>query len=353
MNQSACLLLTLGLIVFLAGLAVFLRYKKINSSFARKLFALVLTAAAFVRYMYETEANRGMVAIDGNYHFLQGLNMFSPFGADVLSTIISLILTWFTFTALLSIVLNQFFEYKTLRHLTNFLALPVLLLDIVFFDRYAIGIIGTDAFTSFDLRLPLLCVEIGLGIGLVVSRVIEEGKFPIPTLRETGRLLFALPFALLTIIPTYIPFAFFGEVPGVLSIEDFNYLHRIILYFAIIVPFIIFQVIHDKPQDVKRFIMIFMSVGLMWTYMRNHTLADVTTPWSWPLHLCNTAQFIIPICLIFGMNKLFNFTLFVNVFGAFLAMVMPNFTNTPLSNESVHFWITIIPRSSCPFFLWH
>ena len=351
MNQSTSLLLIFGLITAFIGLAVFVRLKKYSSSLSRKFFALVLTAAAFVRYMYETEANRGTIASDGKYHFLQGINMFSPFGADIVSTIISLFLTWFTFTALLTIVLDQFFEYKTLRHLTNFFALPVLILDIVFFDTYAAGIIGTDVFTSFDLRLPLLCVEIGLGLGLVMARFIEEGKFPVPTWKETGSLLLALPFALLTIIPTYIPYAIFGEIPGVTTIDDFNYLHRIVLYFAIIVPFLIFQAIKDKPQDVKRFVMIFMSLGLMWTYMRNYTLADATTPWSWPLHLCNTAQFIIPICLIFGMKKLFNFTLFINVLGAFLAMIMPNFSNSPLSNESVHFWINHYPAFFMPLLL--
>ena len=140
--------MTLGLIAAFVGLGFLVKHKKYSSTLARKGIGLLLSAVAFVRYMYATEANRGMVAVDGEYHFLQGLNMFSPFGADVTSTIISLLLTWFTFTALLSIVLDQFFEYKTLRHLTNFFALPVLLLDIVFFDKYAIGIIGTDVFTS-------------------------------------------------------------------------------------------------------------------------------------------------------------------------------------------------------------
>ena len=351
MNHLGSILLILGLISISVALAFLVKYKKYGTSLARKVLGLVLAAVTLIRYMYETEANRGTIASDGKYHFLQGINMFSPFGADAVSTIISLLLTWFTFTALLAIVLGQFFEYKTLRHLINFFALPVLLLDIVFFGRYAIGIIGTDVFTIFDLRLPLLCVEIGLGIGLVVSRFIEEWKFPIPTKSETKGFLFALPFAILTVIPTYIPLAFFGELPGVTGIEDFNYVHRIVLYFSLIIPFVIFHVLKDKPQDVKRFVMIFMSLGLMWTYMRNFTLADVTEPWHWPLHLCNTAMFIIPLCLLFNMKRLFNFTLFINVLGAFLAMVMPNIASNPFTNETVHFWINHYPAFFMPLLL--
>ena len=134
MNYLGSVLLIFGLIAAFVGAAFLVRGKKYNSSLVRKILALALASVTFVRYMYETEANRGTVAVDGKYHFLQGINMFSPFGADAFSTIVSLFLTWFTFTSLLAIVLSQFFEYRTLRHLTNFFALPVLLLDIVFYS---------------------------------------------------------------------------------------------------------------------------------------------------------------------------------------------------------------------------
>ena len=43
-----------------------------------------------------------------------------------------------------------------------------------------------------------------------------------------------------------------------------------------------------------------------------------------PLHLCNTALYVLPICLIFNLKRLFYFTYFINVFGAICAMLMPN-----------------------------
>ena len=47
-------------------------------------------------------------------------------------------------------------------------------------------------------------------------------------------------------------------------------------------------------------------------------------PWRWPLHLCNTVVFIMPICFIFKAKRLFYFTYFINVFGAMFAILMPN-----------------------------
>lgn len=60
-------------------------------------------------------------------------------------------------------------------------------------------------------------------------------------------------------------------------------------------------------------------------YHKFATFLDVT---AWPFHLCNTAMYLMVLCLVFKWEKLFYFTLFINVLGAFLAMVMPNYSDT-------------------------
>jgi ABC-2 type transport system ATP-binding protein len=61
---------------------------------------------------------------------------------------------------------------------------------------------------------------------------------------------------------------------------------------------------------------------------------------EWPLHLCNTAMFIIPLVLIFRMEKLYYFTIFINVLGAFLAMIMPNTDGANwLAIRTMEFWL--------------
>ena len=75
----------------------------------------------------------------------------------------------------------------------------------------------------------------------------------------------------------------------------------------------------------------------------------LTNPLGWPLHLCNTAMYIVPICLLFKLDKVFYFTLFINVLGAFLAMAMPNTAaeNTVFSVRTMEFWI----NHYCAFFM--
>ena len=68
---------------------------------------------------------------------------------------------------------------------------------------------------------------------------------------------------------------------------------------------------------------------------------SILTPWRWPLHLCNLAMILIAICLIFRLKKLFYFTYFINVFGAVLAMLMPDYNESLLVfNPDVwYFWM--------------
>ena len=63
-------------------------------------------------------------------------------------------------------------------------------------------------------------------------------------------------------------------------------------------------------------------------------------PWDWPLHLCNLAMVLVCVNLIFLPKKLFYFTYFINVFGAVLAMLMPNYDEalTVFNPSVVHFW---------------
>ena len=90
----------------------------------------------------------------------------------------------------------------------------------------------------------------------------------------------------------------------------------------------------------------------MITFCTSFKFNTFLQPWTWPLHLCNTAMFLIPICLIFNAKKLFYFTYFINVMGAFLAMAMPNYENAKIFEWTlVNFWINHYPAFFMPLLL--
>ena len=314
----------------------------------RKIIALAIVPISFYRYLVEHEA----------VMWIRGLNMTLipgyeiPFGDDMHLTIIAVLLIWFTWAALLTVILNEFFNIDTLKNIVKFFSTPVFLIDIALLEIFVTGIIGKNPFTSNDPRLICIVIELVLAITLGLSATLNN-NLKLPNKNAVGRMLFALPFAILAIIPAYVPQALIGYLDQGVKIEDFTEAHRIVLYFSIIIPFLVFQALKDKTHEVKRFAMIYMTLALMWSYLAYWELSDLASLRNWPLHLCNTAMFIIPVCLIFKMDKLFNFCLFINVMGAFLAMTMPNTDSAvnALAFERVNYWINHYPAFFMPVLL--
>ncbi len=335
MNYTLSLVIILTTAFALLALCYLAKIKKRNLNIPRKYIAGALAIVVFVRYMWAEEAFLAMGT--------QGLNMWSPFGDDIGSTVLSVVLIWFTLSALLSIVMDAFMNAKVLRHISLFFGVPVLLFDAAFFTTYVTGVVGTGAYEAGDIRIVLMAIEIGLALALALSRVVEDGKKNLPTRRETLRSLWVLPLSVIAIMPSYAPWVLVGNAftPASMEFDDFTFEHRMMMYMTVIVPCLIFRVLRDRPENEKRTALIYMNLAFSFAYMRNWVLADFLAPWNWPLHLCNTAMFIIPLCLIFRMKRLFNFTLFINVLGALLAMLMPNVaegTNI-MAYGSIHFWL--------------
>ena len=316
--------------------------------------ALVLLSVMGLRYLW----NANSIAL----FEVRGLQTFSPFGEGApLKTFIAVILVWFAYAAMFAIVFGEFYNYKTLKYMSNFFSVPVFLLAIAFFKIYVIGSYGEAGYTLSDLRVWGMIIEISLGIAIPASKVLVESKLPIPTISETKSFLSIMPFAVLAIMPCYVPQALFGYVADNIRVQGINEVHRFVIYGSILMPFLIFHALKDKSEDVKRFAMLYLSLSLLWSYMAYRDLVGITdegltgwiVPTNLPLHLCNTAMFIIPICLAFRLDKVFYFTLFINVLGAFIAMMVPNTASTvnALGSVRIHFWINHYPAFFMPILL--
>ncbi len=299
-------------------------------SVVRKSAALILGAFAFFRCMIEHEA----------IFDVRGLNMYSPFGEDIPRTVLSIILVWFTYSALLSIALDQFFDFPTLKNITRYFSAPVLVVDLIFFNTYSTAIIGSTAFEQFDFRLPLIAAELTLGLFLVYSQLRKNGHL-IPNGKEWLSLIASIPLSIFAIMPSYVPQALLGWDKSGLSIRGFSEEHRFAIYIAFILPFILFHILKDKNSDIKKLFIIYLSIGMLWSFLTTHPIADWLEPWKWPLHLCSLAMFTIPLSLIFKWDKLCYFGLYVSVVGSLFMMLFPN--TDPSENAfittQVAYWI--------------
>lgn len=255
-------------------------------------------------------------------------------------TIVSLFIIWFDFVALLTIMMRPFFNFKTIRNLAKFIVIPIEILKLIFVNSIVTILTGN----TNVLLLVLLIVEAVIAIAMGVYYLIKD--FKSDKVVNKNRLKTVLVtigvFCLMSIpaLPSYFFQFMFGYGNDTLFVKELSFAHRIFLYIGIIIPFILYFTLRNKREDVIRFSLIYLSVATMVGFLVNYNYTNILAPWTWPFHLCNTAMFIVPLCLIFRMKRLFYFTYFINVMGALFAMVMPNYdigTNI-VSMRIFNFW---------------
>ena len=328
MNEMISIAATLAVSVLLAG-GLYVAQKKGHFPVWNKALALVLAGVFFFAHLYQEVA----------VYDVRALDMYSPFGANMLQTAVAILLVWFTYAAILCAIFSAFFPYRTLHNITKFFSLPILVLDLILLPTYLVARLGVDPFDNVGLLFVLTMMEISLAMTLCLGSWAQN--YRLPKFKELLAMLWALPFAILAIMPPYIPQAFVGFLDPTIEAYGFTPAHRLMLYLAVIIPFLIFHGLKNKDEDVKRFAMIYLSVALLFVFISRWELADFRDPTSLPFHLCHTAMFLVPLCLIFRMQRLFNFCLFLNVLGALLAMWLPAEFNglNVLGTTRVAFWI--------------
>ena len=282
-----------------------------------------------------------MIGISVPIGYVRGLNMFSPFGDNIFKTVIGLLLVWFTYSSTMAITLNQFYKFKNVDNVIKFFAIPIFLLDIVFLKTYMISINEGFIATKIDLKSILITIQFGICLSIVANTLVDKNYFEIKSRKEVIWMFVTIIAMILSFLPPYSIQAFYGFIEdSTVKFSGFSYEHRLVLYLSIIIPVIIYFVLRDKDEKTKRFSMIYLSIGLLWAFLLKYELKDFLDPHNWPVHLCHTVMYIMPLCLIFKLNKLYYFTFFVNVMGAFLAMAMPDLGGSNVvSTQDIIFWM--------------
>ena len=338
----------LGIALVLIGIICLLKRLNVNITYATRSMAIVLFLVSFVRYIYKRPAIYNLKGLD---------DALSPFNAETLNmgqTGLAVILLWFSYAAILTTVVSAFFNYKTLRRIVNLFSLPVFAALLVFFETYGVATLGTEAYSLSNVRLWIMAAEIAFAIAIAVGNNIEDKRFEYPkTARDVGSFFAALIPAVIAIMPCYTLQALFVDISAPIKLYDLTPEHRVMLYISILLPFLGYKLLKDKPTEVSRMILIYASLAFLWAYIGRWELEEFKNLANWPLHLCNTAMFLTPLCLVFKMKRLFNFCLFINVLGAFFAMLMPHelLEWGVVGTERVSYWLNHYAAFAMPLLI--
>ncbi len=294
---------------------------------ALKILSGILGVVFFLRFMLGHDAISNVFDL-GN----------SPIQSRTL-TGCSLILNWLLYAVNLLVILYPFFKSSKFAVLIKYFCSVITIFCVGFVYYITVGIVGEGAYSSFDIRTLLIGVELGILVAYCVVVFFENDRFKVS---KNDAIVFAyIPFIMLATMPAYILQAFFGYINYGIDPKDLTLPHRVILYLAFIIPCLIYIVLKNKKSEAIRLILLYISLGTLITFSLNYRFSDFVNVLHWPFHLCNTAMYIIPLCLIFKWEKLFYFTYFINVLGAFLAMLMPNYADgiNLFSTEIVKFYV--------------
>ena len=307
----AALVITVGLLLH------FKAPTKINIFF--KTVSLVLATALFFRYMLDTD----------NIESISNLQPANGFNSQAM-IIVALLQVWLCYAVEMLVILAPFFKVRTVPALLAYLALPVFVFNFVLMGTHIIAITGADALTAFNARAMLMAIETGLGLGYVTVLVVNRlGEIH---LRKMEWLWFALAVVgiVLSSVPSYAFNVLLNSAQLTYHPKELNLYHRLFLYPSFVVPVLLYLLLKDKDLQTKRFVLMYYAwIGLL-NFSFYHRFGDFFGKYwvtALPLHLCNTAMYITPLCLTFKWKRFFYFTYFINVLGAFLALIMPNFSD--------------------------
>ena len=227
---------------------------------------------------------------------------------------------WFEYILVLSLLVNVLHKVKTINYVITFFSLPILVINAVSLKTISDLFLNGKPVTLF---VVFYILEMALCLTLSINTLIETIKLGKITIKQ---ILLTMGIFLLLMIPTLPTFflqMMFGTVKMTIVVKKLTFAHRIFIYLAFIIPLVLYFVLRHKPKEVIDFSILYISLGVVVGFMINYNYKSFGEPGGLPLHLCNTALYIIPICLIFKAKRLFYFTYFINVIGALLAMMMP------------------------------
>lgn len=315
------------------GIGLLLRFKapsKLNIMF--KTVSLVLATVLFARYMTGRD----------NLEFITNLTVSNGFTSKAW-IMLALFQVWFAYAAEILVALASFFKVKTMPALVTFFGGAVFLLNFAFLKNHVIAITGADALTAFNYRAMLVALENGIGLGFVAVYAFSYYKEIILHKKEWIWFALAVVGMILASTPAFTLQLVLNPGKYTMNPIDLNLYHRIVLYPAFIIPISLYLILKDTSYETKRLAMMYYSWAGLLSFMLHSKFVDFAgNGWvtSLPLHLCNTAMFITPFCLTFKAKRVFYFTYFINVLGAFLALTMPDYgTATIVQTRTLIYYI--------------
>ena len=314
-------------------------YDKISRVYLKVVAGLTLFMAAMVIYHIKP----AMMTADGGKGELNPaigtINLIGvPYGNNSLLNFTAWLQNALFFPGLTILCLCVFLPFRTGKLLNKWINLPISILEFGLLFNLINALNGT---LSFDYKTIFIALTVGLNLALSISyRLDSRADSRDMNWKECLNMIGLFIIAIIAFAPIETLAVLnstngimFGREENTLRVYDLNELHRFILYIAIIYAVAIYFLFRNCNKNVRKTILLILSLGALRVFTAKYGAHDMfpikdgvlsVSVNALPLHLCHTALYVVPLCIAIDSKKLFYFTYFINVFGAFCAILMPN-----------------------------
>ena len=262
-------------------------------------------------------------------------------------SLITLISTWFFISLHITSLVSPFFKFKVIHRMERLVS-PVLAL--IVFAHLRFVIYGYNGSFEFSLTGLFYSLELGIIMGKLIYLWVYE-RIPLKMNKhDVIEFVLCVAGSLLFTMMDFLPKAFFGEPKVIGQVKDFATYHRYYIYALFVFLVGLPLLLRNRKGEYARMVLLYICFGGMIAFSYGYNFSIFIHPYDWPLHICNTAMYILPIALTTKSEKIFYFTFFVNILGAFLAIFMPNYGSdlTFISTRVFGFYINHIEAMAMP-----
>ncbi|MCD8206018.1 MAG: YwaF family protein [Clostridia bacterium] len=325
---------TIALLIALYFL--FRRFIEAHARLFLKIFAVLILALFAVRY-YASSGSllEGVHALSDNPFYGENAGWFSSKAFSNVFMVLVTVDVWMEIASVLVVFVFPFFKKGNVfenvaRSFT--LIFSVINIALLRWTSYSYtGSYGLDVCSVFmsveSAFVFCVCLYSACKSGLKLKK------------NEFLGVMYVVPAMIVFTMMPWTLEELFGNF-GYAHVTRFNAFHRGYIYAGIVFVIVMYFYLRNKDREYIRMMLLYISLAAVVTYCSKYDYTSLYTVSEWPLHLCNTIMFIVPLCLMFKFDWLFYFALFFGVLGAFVAMLIPTYERSMgvFSPEVISYW---------------
>lgn len=268
------------------------------------------------------------------------------------------LIRWFQYVSFLVLPVIAYFNKDVFKKIAIYFCLPVAIIYLCFFNQLLDYHVSPQGTGIYDIRYlaqgikDFMINPVFRGGLIIGSTLIEIGVIALMFIKESeyfkkfdllkfdakkvGVFFLVLACLIASIVPIYVPQHLIGHTN--IIFKSFSLSH--LAWFVVLVGEIIIltKIFRKRSYEDKYILLLMLALSLFVQYNQLFSRLGELTCKRMPFQLCNIAAYLCLIMLVTKNEKLYHFSLIVNVAGGLIALIVMDTEGTGIgSPANIHY----------------